>query len=181
MKIAEMMKLDVKSCHGRDFLNKAAKMMWDNDCGCLPVIDAEGKVTGIITDRDITMAAYTQGTALHAIRVESAMTRNVIACSPGDDLQTVQELMRQNQVHRVPVIDLDGKLVGIVSINDLALAAQQRRKEEIAGITNGDISQTLGAISQPRGHVFDQIGFAPEAGEMEFVPGPPPKRGPWRR
>jgi len=181
MKISQVMTDDVKSCRERDFLSRAARVMWDNDCGCLPVIDAEGKIAGIITDRDITMAAYTQGLPLHAIRVESAMARTVVTCSSDDDLQTVEELMRQNQVRRVPILDQSGKLVGIVSLNDLALAAQQPRKEEIAGITNGEISQTLEAISRPRGHVFNQIGFAPEPGEMEFVPTPPPKRGPWRR
>ncbi len=180
MKVSQVMTAEVKTCRERDSLSKAARVMWDNDCGCVPVTDAEGKIAGIITDRDITMAAYTQGLPLHAIGVESAMARTVVTCSSDDDLQTVEELMRQNQVRRVPVLDQSGKLVGIVSLNDLALAARQQRKEEIAPMTSDEISETLRAICRPRGHVFNQIGFAPEPGELEFVP-TPPKRGPWRR
>lgn len=181
MKVSQVMTTQVKTCSPHDFLSKATRVMWDNDCGCVPVTDAEGKIVGIITDRDITMAAYTQGLPLHSIRIESAMARTVVTCSPDDDLQTVEELMRQNQIRRVPVLDQSGKLVGIVSLNDLTLTARRQREQEAAEVTPAEISGTLRAICRPRGHLSTQAAFAPEPGEMEFVPTPPPKRGPWRR
>lgn len=181
MKVSQVMTTGVKTCSGSDFLSKAARVMWDNDCGCVPVTDAAGKIVGIITDRDIAMAAYTQGLALHSIRVESAMARTVVTCSPDDDLQTAEELMRQNQVRRIPVLDQGGKLAGIVSLNDLALTARHQRGQEAAEVTGAQISQTLKAICRPHAHLSTQVAFAPEPGEMEFVPTPPPKRGSWRR
>ncbi len=181
MKVSQIMTRELKTCSGRDFLSKAARVMWDHDCGCVPVTDAVGKIVGIITDRDIAMAAYTQGLPLHSIRVESAMARAVVTCSADDDLQTVEDLMRQNQIRRLPVLDQAGKPVGIVSLNDLTLAAHRQREQEVAEVTGAEISETLKAICRPRGHLSTQVAFAPEPGEMEFVPAPPPKRGPWRR
>jgi CBS domain-containing protein len=181
MKIAQVMTTEVKTCSERDSLSKAARIMWDQDCGCVPVVDAEAKIVGIITDRDIAMAAYTQGLPLHSIRADAAMQRRLVSCSADDDLQTAEELMRQNQIRRVPVLDPDGKVVGIVSLNDLALAVRRPRTEETTPITGHEISETLSAICRPRGHVFNPIGFAPEAGELEFVPTAPAKHGPLRR
>ena len=61
--------------------------MWDHDCGCAPVVDGHGRLAGIITDRDICMAAYTQGMPLEAIPVERAMSARVVSCMRGDDLE----------------------------------------------------------------------------------------------
>lgn len=139
MKVSQVMTTQVETCSQHDFLSKAARVMWDNDCGCVPVTDADAKIVGIITDRDIAMAAYMQGLPLHSIRVESAMARTVVTCSPEDDLQTAEELMRQNQIRRIPVLDRNAKLVGIVSLNDLTLAAQRQREQETAEVTGVEI------------------------------------------
>lgn len=181
MKVSQIMTSEVKTCRERDFLAKAAQIMWDNDCGCVPVVDEQRKPIGMITDRDIAMATYTQGLPLHSIRIESAMAETVVTCSSEDDLRTVEGLMCQNQVRRLPVVDERGKLIGIVSLNDLALEANRQRKQIAGEMTSSEISQTLTAVSRPRGHLLTHVAFAPEAGELNFVPAPPPKRGHWRR
>jgi CBS domain-containing protein len=181
MKVAEVMTRNVSACSERDSLSKAARIMWENDCGCVPVLDASEKVIGMVTDRDICMAAYTQGLPLHALRTESAMARTLASCSSDDDVTTVEELMRQNRVRRLPVVDKNGHLVGIVSLTDLALEAERNRRGAGGKVTAGEVAETLSTICQPRGHAVAQFQFGPEPGEREFVPAPPPKRGPWRK
>jgi predicted transcriptional regulator len=80
MEVRRMMVHDVKSCHAHDSLNVAAQIMWECACGCVPVVDEHRRPVGFLTDRDICMAAYTQGGSLQALRVETAMARNVISC-----------------------------------------------------------------------------------------------------
>jgi len=182
MEVAEVMTREVKTCSVNDMVSAAAKIMWESDCGCVPVVNGERKVVGIITDRDICMAAYTQGLALSLIRVDSAMAQPVISCAPGDDVATVEELMRQNQVHRIPAVSPDGRAVGIVSLSDIAREARAAKTEAAEPeIPTEAIVDTLGEITRPRPHVGAPVVFGPEEGEMEFRPGPPKKHGRWRR
>src|SRR5678816_3720220 len=104
--------------HVNDPLNVAAQKMWDADIGALAVVNDEGKLTGMITDRDICMAAYTQGCALDSLLVNCAMSRHPISARPEHDVGEVGQLMAKYQVRRIPVVDDAGKPVGIVSMND---------------------------------------------------------------
>lgn len=119
MKVADLMTRDVRACGIQDSLNAAARIMWDHDCGCAPVVDAHGKLAGFVTDRDICMAAYTQGTPLEAIPVERVMSPKVISCARGDDLDTAHRLMRTHEIHRIPVVDSRGRPIGILSLSDI--------------------------------------------------------------
>jgi CBS domain-containing protein len=177
MKVAELMKRNAEACSPQDSLNVPAKIMWEKDCGFVPVVaERNSKVVGVLTDRDICMAAYTQGLPLRAMQVESAMALTVVSCAPDDDVSTAEQLMRENKVHRLPVIGGDGKLGGILSLTDIVRQAGQRTGagDELSG---REIVATVAAISQPRGHITAHVVFGPEEGELEFVPGPPPKRG----
>jgi CBS domain-containing protein len=151
MRVEEVMSRHVKVCLATDTLNRAAELMWDYDCGFLPVVrdHASRVLTGANTDRDIAMAAYTRGEALSAIPVSVAMARGVKVCHPGDDISTAAALMRLKQVRRLPVVDSDHRLVGIISINDIARLSQSEgpRRERIS---TADVAQTLAAISRPR-------------------------------
>src|SRR5512140_1269573 len=122
MKIAELMTMDVATCAPSDSLTRAAQLMWERDCGCVPVIDGS-KVVGMITDRDICMAAMMQGKAPAQLKVEQVMSREVFFCAPDDSVDQASKVMQQRQVRRLPVLDGSGKLVGIVSLNDFALRA----------------------------------------------------------
>jgi len=107
------------TCTPEDSLNRAAQIMWDADCGVVPVVDGEGAVVGLVTDRDVCMAAYTRGQQLGAMNVASVMASEVHSCSPDDSLRSVLRMMGDKKVRRLPVVAA-GKLVGIVSLGDIA-------------------------------------------------------------
>ena len=146
MHVNELMQRPVVTCPIDHTLNDVAKLMWDNDLGTIPVTDPDGRLVGIVTDRDICMAGYTQGQPLSAIPVATAMTSQVLCCHIDDVVETAEQLMREGQVRRLPVIDNDGRPIGMFALNDLArLAASARR----SGIDR-DLSQTFAAICAPR-------------------------------
>ena len=150
MNVEQVMTTDVMTCRPGDNLNSAARIMWEHDCGCVPVVDDNERVVGMITDRDICMAAYTQGRPLQALGVAGAMSRSVCCCKPADRLETAEELMRTHQVRRLPVMDDQGRLVGILSLGDLARQAKPggaRKGKSAVGVA--DIGQVLNTISQP--------------------------------
>ena len=147
--IEQVMTRDPVTCRPGDSMSCAATLMWEHDCGCLPVVDDGGHVVGMITDRDVCMAACFQGKPLSELRVESAMANQVITCLVGDTPQDAERLMQQAQVRRLPVLGLDNLLVGVVSLNDLARAAGGHN-----GITPESIEATLAAVGQSRAHAL---------------------------
>lgn len=120
MKVAELMSRPVETCRQDDSLSVAAQRMWDHNCGSIPVVDATGRPVGVITDRDICMAAYTQGKPLSAIQVNTAMSRTIHTCAPTDSVASAEKLMAVKQVRRLPVVDKEGCLVGLLSLHDIA-------------------------------------------------------------
>jgi CBS-domain-containing membrane protein len=138
------MTFPVHTCSAKDPLDKVAGLMWTHDCGILPVVDKDGRIGAAITDRDICMAAYTQGRRLADLRVADSMSRKLISCKPDDDLQAAALLMAQHRVRRLPVVDEQGKLCGILSLNDLARAAPKH------AAVGGLALQALTAVCEPR-------------------------------
>jgi CBS domain-containing protein len=122
--------------------------MWDFDCGVIPLVDGEGRLAGIITDRDLCMAAMTQARPLHDIPTASAMAKEVVRCHPDDPVEAVEAQMRENRIRRVPVVDAEGRPVGVFAMNDLArLAARAKR----SGVDR-EFVRTLASVCHPRGH-----------------------------
>jgi len=138
---------DLATCRPEDRLERAVQLMWDRDIGCVLVTDRDGKLVGIVTDRDACMAAYTQGLPLAGAVVSSAMARCVWTCSPTSAARDVEQIMRRHQIRRVPVVDASGRPVGIVTLNDLARAASCVPG---AAINQREVESTLTAISMPR-------------------------------
>jgi CBS domain-containing protein len=145
MKTKELMTSDVKSCGPATNLAAAAQIMWDEDCGALPVTDERGKVIGVITDRDICIAAATRARAEGDIPVQDVMSKTVYTCSPGDDVRTALETMRARKVRRLPVVDQGGKLAGIVSIHDIALQSRSSKGADLAADAVVDTFIAIGA------------------------------------
>jgi CBS domain-containing protein len=144
--VSKLMK-PVRSCRSNDTLNEPARLMWEFDCGAVPVVDDAGCLVGIITDRDICMAAYTRGQSLGSLRVESVMAEDVASVSPDDTLDTITALMRQRQIRRVPVVD-DGCVVGIVSLADVARYVESdARFNAVLGTV---LTHTLAEVSNSR-------------------------------
>jgi CBS domain-containing protein len=150
MRVKQCMSKPAVVCHLDDTLHEAAKRMWENDCGVLPVMTPEGHVAAMITDRDICMAAYTQGQPLHAIKVSGVMSRTVHACSPDDSVEAAEKLMRDHQVRRLPVVDEDGHLSGLISLNDLARASAKQLHHKADGLNPVRVASTLASICEPR-------------------------------
>lgn len=145
-KVRDVMSTTISVCHPHSSLAEAAQIMWQRDCGFVPVVGmATGTIAGVITDRDIAMSAAIHGHSLHEVQVHAAMSPTVHAVEADDTVASVHTLMREQQIHRAPVVDADGMVVGVVSLNDLA-------RDAVAGDASGprrEIALTLGAISQP--------------------------------
>lgn len=145
MQVKELMTREVRTCLPTDSINHAAQIMWESDCGCVPVVEGDGRVVGIITDRDICMAAYTQGRPLAQMTVSSAATRNVVTAREDDSLHRAEKLMHDAQVRRLPVLDSEDRLVGVLSVTDFA-----RRVRELANGIPGHIVGALAGIAERR-------------------------------
>ena len=152
MKVERLMKTDVAACHSDDTGNCAARIMWERDCGFVPVVDELSRVIGVVTDRDLCMAAYTQGKPLQEIPLHSVMSREVFSCQPGDDLSKAETAMRKHQVRRLPVTDPEGQLKGILSLSDITREAAQEAKVQPrkVEVSYSEVAQTLADINIPR-------------------------------
>ena len=148
MRIEQLMSRPVATCHTNDPLNVPARLMWEHDCGAIPVVHDDGSIAGVITDRDICMAAYTQGRSLDAIRVENVMAKQVIAAQLQHRVREVEDLMATHQIRRIPVVDDHGRPIGILSLSDLTIESVQPDTKMPNGVFQ--ISHTLAAICEPR-------------------------------
>lgn len=110
-------------------LGMATELMWKGNCGFLPVVDAEKKVCGVVTDRDICVALGTRNQTAGEVLVEEVVQRRVYACNPEDDIHVALQTMREGHVRRLPVVDYDGNLAGVVSMDDLLLRAEANRSD----------------------------------------------------
>ncbi len=173
MIVQHLMKTDVKKCGREEKLHRAAQLMWDNDCGCLPVVDEADRVVGMLTDRDICMAAYTQGKPLHELPVSLAMSKKVWSIRPEDGLSAAERLLQEKKVRRLPVTDASGRLVGLVSINDIATEAARERGQKRKSVSDAEVGETLAAICEPQA-----VAAAPQTVVSQTVaPAPPAPRG----
>lgn len=120
MKVTACMSKSVHSVRPECTLSEAAKLLWEQDLGVLPVVDAEGMLRGMLTDRDICMAAFTSGRALHQLEVGNHMAKTVFALMPGDTLAAAEKRMAMHQLRRLPVVDEEGRLVGMLTLGDLS-------------------------------------------------------------
>lgn len=146
MKIETLMTSDVRTCRATDSLSAAAQAMWQGDLGCLPVVDDSNGVVGILTDRDLLMASHLRGAPLWTIAVSEAMATVVFTASPSDSVQDALARMQTTQVRRLPVVNKDGELVGIVTLGQLACAVA----DDTAPLKPRDIAAAFAAISAPR-------------------------------
>lgn len=126
MKIRDIMTRDVQTVSPDDTIRRAAQMMDELNVGVLPVCDGTTLV-GMVTDRDITVRATSAGLAPESCKVAEVMTDSPRYCYEDDPVSEVTRLMAGQQIRRVPVIDRDDKLIGIVSLGDLAIDAKNTR------------------------------------------------------
>jgi CBS domain-containing protein len=149
VRVGEIMSKEVRCCRPTDSLSEAARSMWEGDCGALPVVSEDGVAVAMITDRDVCMAAYTRGRRLDELRVREAMSRRLAACSPGDPIEDAEGRMRESRVRRLPVVDDAGRLVGVVSLADVARALPRARNVTSRRAFALELGETLSAICEP--------------------------------
>ena len=127
MNVRDLMKTDIGACAPGDELVTVLLLMRDRRCGWAPVVDSRGVVVGVITDRDAAMAALNHPTRSAArISARDAMTCDVVACAATDPVRVALTTMAQHHVRRLPVLDERGHLEGVISIDDIVRAPQQR-------------------------------------------------------
>ena len=145
MRIDQVMTTNVRTCHQTDMLDVAAKLMWDFDIGAVPIVDDLRQVVGIVTDRDVCMAAFTQRKPPHTLPCTVAMSKHVVTCRPDDTDVAVAKLMARNKIRRLPVVDDEQKPIGMVSLSDLALAMATG-----LDVPAHEVAETLAAICEHR-------------------------------
>jgi CBS domain-containing protein len=150
--VHDAMRTRVYVCSPDDTLARAAQSMWEKDVGCLPVCKPGRKVVAMLTDRDISMAAFMQWKHLAETSVESAMSRSLHTCSPDDELARAEEIMRDCQVRRLPVIDAEGTLVGLLTLGDIARYVRNHSARGTSSQAQQRLAETLAAICEPRFH-----------------------------
>jgi len=157
MKVREIMTGAVGSCGMEANLAAAARIMWDKDCGSVPVLDNEGHVIGMITDRDICMALTTRNRLASEVLVGDVINGVVKTCAPDDAVTDALKAMRGEQLRRLPVVDSEGELVGILSLNDVILHSRQGKSKKGGHVSHGDVMDALKALSQHRAPVLDGL------------------------
>jgi CBS domain-containing protein len=145
MKVKDIMSKNVKCCKRRDTLAEVVSAMWENNCGIIPMVDKEGRVAGVITDRDIALALWRKDRAPSEVLAGELPTAKLHTCADTDDIDDALRIMQHARVRRVPVINADEKIVGILSMNDVALHAH-RAGARTPSITFDKVVDTLRAI-----------------------------------
>ena len=144
MKVKEIMTPNAKAIWLTESLAYAAKLMWENDCGVLPIIKDGRKVIGMVTDRDICMATAMRDTNPSHVSVEEVMTGQVYSVNSEDDIDQALEAMQEHKIRRLPVVNAEGELEGILSLNDVVLNAKGKGDS----IAYRDVVKTYQAICQ---------------------------------
>ena len=129
-------------------IQEAAEQMRSLDVGVLPVCNGDDRLVGIVTDRDLAVRALADGRDPKSTTVEEIMTRKTIYCFEDQDVEEAERVMEKNQIRRLPVLDHDNRIVGIVSLGDLAIRDDEKR----AGVTLERVSEhSRRVFSTPRG------------------------------
>jgi CBS domain-containing protein len=152
MTVADLMTKNALSVAPDSKLADAARLMWEHDCGCLPVIEVgSGRVIGMVTDRDICMACWSRGLPPSEVYVSDAMSQHLVHCHPSESVERAEIIMHANQIRRLPVVDADERLLGILSLADIARATGAAPKLSSNGALSTDtLATTLAGICRTR-------------------------------
>jgi CBS domain-containing protein len=152
MRVQEIMTAEPMFCGPQASLSDAVQIMWDRDCGIVPVTDTDGHVIGVVTDRDICIACWSHGAKPADLKVEDTMSREVKSCGSADTVAAAEKAMQTNKVRRLPVVDENGRLKGMLSLNDIAREAEREKVTQAKkkAIRAQEVVEALAAICQPR-------------------------------
>jgi CBS domain-containing protein len=145
MFVEDLMSQQVAACHTETNLSEATALMWENGCGALPVLEADGKLAGIVTDRDICIALGTRNLRASDLSVADVLQNQVLFCNVSDHIHTALHKMCKGMVRRLPVLDNNSRLAGMLSIDDIVLSAAADGKRGTA-ISYSDAVNALQTI-----------------------------------
>ena len=143
MRVKQIMTPDPASCTPETSVGEAATLMRDHDCGSIPVVEntSSSRLVGTVTDRDLAIRVLATGRGPDVL-VREVMTPDPVTCVPEDEVEDLRQVMIERQVRRVPVVDTEGKLVGIVAQADVA--------REDGAASDREVGRIVEAISEPR-------------------------------
>jgi CBS domain-containing protein len=174
MKIEELMNRFPATCGPDETLIEAEQKMQNSNCAFLPVTAGEGSqfLVGMITDGDISMAAQLWGRSLKELRVKDAMARQLRMCHPGDSLGEAEAIMREAGILQLPVVDESNRLLGVLSLGDVAREAEREREAPGAPITAVELVSAVSSIRKPhrvgrRAQVAGPIRVLESSGERQ--------------
>jgi CBS domain-containing protein len=148
MKVQEVMTQDVKFCEPETNLAAVTALLWQADCGAVPVVD-RGKLLGMITDRDVCIALGTKNVLASDLSAADVISHEVFTCAPQDDIHKALKTMRTHQVRRLPVVDHQGLLAGILSLNEIVLRSHKLSRR-VGDLAYEDVVTTMKAICEHR-------------------------------
>jgi len=148
MKVNEVMTGTPYYCQPETNLGSATELMWNANCGFLPVEGADGKVVGVVTDRDISIALGTRNRVAGDVLVGEVMSGKLYSCGPDDDIHIALQTMKESRVRRLPVLAKNGSLIGVVSMDDVLLRAEPTRLGKEPELSTDEVVRTYRAITQ---------------------------------
>lgn len=148
MKVLDIMKREVRSCGPGSHLATVGRLMAEVGCGILPVLGEGDRVVGVITDRDLCLAVAERDRKPSDIQVRHVMSGEVFICRPHDDVVEALGIMQARRVRRLPVVNEEGHLEGLLSLDDVVLESKAFASETFDGPFYADIARTLRAICQ---------------------------------
>jgi CBS domain-containing protein len=151
MKVREVMRSEPRVSFKGETLAAAGRTMVQVGCGVLPVVDEERCVVGVITDRDICCHLATRDLRPSETSVAKAMSEMVFSCSDEDEISTALTIMRGYKVRRLPVVDDNSRLLGMLSLDDIVLKARAFEAEGSTAPYYGEVARTLKAIAEHPG------------------------------
>ena len=150
MKVKDIMMETPYYCQPETNLGSATELMWNANGGFLPVESAEGKVIGVITDRDICVALGTRNRPAGEVTVAEVLTGKLYSCAPDDDIHMALQTLKEAAVRRLPVISQKGMLVGVLSMDDILLRAEPSSLGKEPELTSDEVVRTFRSITQRR-------------------------------
>lgn len=149
MKVKDIMVRAAASCAPRTNLGAAVEILWNRNCGILPIINEEEKVIGVVTDRDLCVALGTRNRLPGEVTVGEVTAGKVFTCRPSDDVHTALATMASEKVRRLPVVNDDGRLEGLLSMDDVVLHSQPRSGGRPSELSHDDVLETMKRLYRP--------------------------------
>jgi|SRR5579863_6971562 len=149
MKVKDVMMGTPAFCTPETNLASAVEIMWNRNCGILPVVDAEEKVVGVVTDRDICIALGTRNRLPGEVLVSEVALAKPFTCAPDNEVNSALATMKEAKVRRLPVVNPEGKLEGILSMDDVVRHSDAQVVGKVSSLTHDIVVETLKMVYAP--------------------------------